>query len=524
MSELDFYKGHWSAIPHALATLTSGNAFLLLFNIIRNSKTSVPHAPIKLSKNKLAAAMNVSRNTVDKCIKELVQLNILHVIESRGNATLFTINWDEVEIIHTTSSIVNDFGWKQMRKICNNKPYSNVDEATCSKIEQVYKRTYMIDSTTCSKTEQVDTELAQFLSKLDNATNLTCSEIEQVIDILVQKLSKLVYTCSEIEQAKAMLAQKLLFAGLSTCSKTEQVTPQTCSKTEHSIDIYIDKEKDDGELRSPIKGGEKKEKVLKWFENRDLSFPVLSSNDFNSIINLPDFADEDFDKAVRQVWGYLQYDDSPDGFENNFIPAELFMDFLFRAWNDLKELDEDFFLSEQDMKNIFGFDISERDGELVCYVTPSKIHDITAPVEIVSRPTRRRDANDRIQRMLFVEAVTDIAKQDEKLLSDSEYIVWQIIKTVEKNKANGIPRADEITKLQFNDFIQIWSEETSIPVKDIQSLLKDLPQKGKVTLSALQLLPDNFFQYNHEHDDTNNVEELFNKKLEEYKNDDDNVE
>lgn len=74
-------------------------------------------------------------------------------------------------------------------------------------------------------------------------------------------------------------------------------------------------------------------KILEWFNSRDLSFPDLSSSDFETIINLPDFADNDFDMAIREVWGYLQYDEDSPG---NYIPAEYFKDILYRAWNDLK--------------------------------------------------------------------------------------------------------------------------------------------------------------------------------------------
>ena len=74
-------------------------------------------------------------------------------------------------------------------------------------------------------------------------------------------------------------------------------------------------------------------KILEWFNSRDLSFPDLSSSDFETIINLPDFADNDFDMAIREVWGYLQYDEDSLG---NYIPAEYFKDILYRAWNDLK--------------------------------------------------------------------------------------------------------------------------------------------------------------------------------------------
>ncbi len=91
-------------------------------------------------------------------------------------------------------------------------------------------------------------------------------------------------------------------------------------------------------------------KILEWFNSRDLSFPDLSSSDFETIINLPDFADTDFDMAVRQVWGYLQYDEDSPG---NYIPAEYFKDILYRAWNDLKTDNPAFSLSRAGHEEYF---------------------------------------------------------------------------------------------------------------------------------------------------------------------------
>ena len=102
------------------------------------------------------------------------------------------------------------------------------------------------------------------------------------------------------------------------------------------IQIYIDniENKENHNERSEF-NKETDMKILEWFNSRDLSFPDLSSSDFETIINLPDFADNDFDMAIREVWGYLQYDEDSPG---NYIPAEYFKDILYRAWNDLKTI------------------------------------------------------------------------------------------------------------------------------------------------------------------------------------------
>jgi len=555
MNDLNFYKGHWSAIPHALAALTSGNAFLLLFNIIRSVPKSICSQPIFLSKSRLAAAMGVSYHTVNNSIKELEKLNLVSVKLSNGSATSFHINWDEVEKIHEVSSQITDEGWGAVRKmLCRNEGgLQTIEKQNLDFIKQQYKRAYAENAyaenayaenayaenayaenayaeNAYAENAEVNNEPMQKLHRLTTDLPRTYAEIAKVIDEPMQKLHRLITAYAENAEVMAMLKEKVMQYGLDTLltyaktakatyAESAEVGSSTYAKTAYSIDIYKIK-KDDSERSSLNKGGEQKEKIEKWFEERDLSFPVLSSTDFETIINLSDFSDEDYDKAVRQVWGYLQYDNNPENIESNFIPAELFMDCLYRAWNDLKEIDPAFSLSEQDMKNIFGFDLEEHNGELCCYITPSKLHNITIPATTISKPVRTRNVKDRTCRRLFVEAVTEIAKQDEKLLSDAEYIVWQIIKTVEENKVNNQSRYDEVTKLQYDNLVGVWSEETGIPVNDVKGLLKELPQKGKISLSVSQLLPEKFFKYNHDHNDTANVEELFKQKLNEYEEED----
>ena len=64
--------------------------------------------------------------------------------------------------------------------------------------------------------------------------------------------------------------------------------------------------------------------------------------------------------------GEVIEDDNTDGLFTTYILSQ----------NDLKTINPDFSLSEQDMKNIFGFDVKMQNGEPVCYVTPSKIKNI----------------------------------------------------------------------------------------------------------------------------------------------------
>ena len=112
-------------------------------------------------------------------------------------------------------------------------------------------------------------------------------------------------------------------------------------------------------------------------------FQIFSSSDFETIINLPDFADNDFDMANKRSLGILC--NMMKTLQVITIPAEYFKDILYRAWNDLKTINPDFSLSEQDMKNIFGFDVEMQNGEPVCYVTPSKIKNINQSPSIFQK-------------------------------------------------------------------------------------------------------------------------------------------
>lgn len=529
MNDLNFYKGHWSAIPHALATLTSGNAFLLLFNIIRNSTKPISNESICLSKNRLAIAMGVSYHTVNNSIKELEELNILSASPSNGSTTSFKINWSEIEKIHSVSSQTTDEGWCALRKSLrqNNGFLSELSQQDIEYIKHQYKRTYV--ESTYAKNAEVDDEPMQKLHSLSNNTEQTYAEIAEVVDKAMKKLHSFITTYAENAEVMKILGEKAMQYGLDklpTYAKSAELTsksyaeiaevvPKSYAISAYSIDIYKDKEKDHNERSSFNKGGEKElfekdKNVLAWFNKRDDSFPVLSSMDFETIINLPEFSDSDFDKAVRQVWGYLQYnEESP---EENFTPLELFRDFLYRAWNDLKESSPDFSLSEQDMKNIFAFDVVEHDGELSCCISPSKIKNITALPEPERKP-RRKGMEDRLARTTFIESIQQIANKDTNLLTDAEYAIWLMMKFVKDRQDKEQPHPDEITKLVYADLLEQIAEESRIPVEELKALWKELPQKGMVKLHPQQLSVEKIIDYNTKADQASDVEELYNAKM-----------
>ena len=274
--------------------------------------------------------------------------------------------------------------------------------------------------------------------------------------------------------------------------------------------IYIDniENKENHNERSEF-NKETDMKILEWFNSRDLSFPDLSSSDFETIINLPDFADNDFDMAIREVWGYLQYDEDSPG---NYIPAEYFKDILYRAWNDLKTINPDFSLSEQDMKNIFGFDVEMQNGEPVCYVTPSKIKNINQSPSS-SRKIKRKGVGDRTSRLIFLESIRQVAERDTNMLTDAEYAIWLMIEFVKERESNQQPRPSEVTKTVYEDLLKRFSNESKVPVEDLRILWKELPQKNTVKLHPQQLSVDKIINYNVQVNQASDVEDLYNKKM-----------
>ncbi|WP_343020639.1 hypothetical protein, partial [Bacteroides xylanisolvens] len=326
-------------------------------------------------------------------------------------------------------------------------------------------------------------------------------DIEKLSENIVKEQSNLV----QYEQGSAQYERG--------CAQYEQGCvhiERGSAHIEQQNKIYIDniENKENHNERSEF-NKETDMKILEWFNSRDLSFPDLSSSDFETIINLPDFADNDFDMAIREVWGYLQYDEDSPG---NYIPAEYFKDILYRAWNDLKTINPDFSLSEQDMKNIFGFDVEMQNGEPVCYVTPSKIKNINQSPSS-SRKIKRKGVGDRTSRLIFLESIRQVAERDTNMLTDAEYAIWLMIEFVKERESNQQPRPSEVTKAAYEDLLKRFSNESKVPVEDLRTLWKELPQKNTVKLHPQQLSVGKIISYNVQVNQASDVEELYNKKM-----------
>ena len=537
----DKFDNRWKCIPYSMSTLTTGNGFAILFHLLRRGHTENDITTCSISKKTLADLIGVSSSTVLRAIKNLEQLNLIEVVFNQGNISTFSINWEEIQKIHRVSMQLSDKGWLALREVCSEngvKPLSSISDKVIEMLIEKfpYTRTNMIwdpcqydttpyhndttpyhnDTTPCQY-DMGTPENVVFspdpchIGTGQSVTHVNMERVGESIEDGIVNASKTKTTHINLERDPCQY---------DTTPYHNDTTPYHIDTTPYHIDttpchidtqnkIYIDIENKDNHNERSEFNKETDMKILEWFNSRDLSFPDLSSSDFETIINLPDFADNDFDMAIREVWGYLQYDEDSPG---NYIPAEYFKDILYRAWNDLKTINPDFSLSEQDMKNIFGFDVEMQNGEPVCYVTPSKIKNINQSPSS-SRKIKRKGVGDRTSRLIFLESIRQVAEKDTNMLTDAEYAIWLMIEFVKERESNQQPRPSEVTKAVYEDLLKRFSNESKVPVEDLRTLWKELPQKNTVKLHPQQLSVDKIINYNVQVNQASDVEELYNKKM-----------
>ena len=496
----DKFDNHWKCIPYAMATLTSSDGFMILFHLLRRGYTDGDKTTCAISNKELADVMGTSISSVRRAIDTLKQLNLISCSQNKGALCTFYVNWSEIRAIHKVSSQISDKGWVYLRGLCLNsevRPISAIPLTILNDVVRQYPHT-SLNMNTPSLNMNTPSLNMNTPSQIDEEKG---EDIEKLSENIVKEQSNLV----QYEQGSAQYERG--------CAQYEQGCvhiERGSAHIEQQNKIYIDniENKENHNERSEF-NKETDMKILEWFNSRDLSFPDLSSSDFETIINLPDFADNDFDMAIREVWGYLQYDEDSPG---NYIPAEYFKDILYRAWNDLKTINPDFSLSEQDMKNIFGFDVEMQNGEPVCYVTPSKIKNINQSPSS-SRKIKRKGVGDRTSRLIFLESIRQVAERDTNMLTDAEYAIWLMIEFVKERESNQQPRPSEVTKAAYEDLLKRFSNESKVPVEDLRTLWKELPQKNTVKLHPQQLSVDKIISYNVQVNQASDVEELYNKKV-----------
>ena len=545
----DKFDNHWKCIPYAMATLTSSDGFMILFHLLRRGYTDGDKTTCAISNKELADVMGTSISSVRRAINTLKQLNLISCSQNKGALCTFYVNWSEIRAIHKVSSQISDKGWVYLRGLCLNsevRPISAIPLTILNDVVRQYPHTSLnmntpslnmntpslnmntpslnmntpslnmntpsLNMNTPSfnmNTPSLNMNTPSFNMNTPSFNMNTPSQIDEEKGEDIEKLSEnIVKEQSNLVQYEQGSAQ--YERGCAQYERGCVHIERGSAHIEQQNKIYIDniENKENHNERNEF-NKETDMKILEWFNSRDLSFPDLSSSDFETIINLPDFADNDFDMAIREVWGYLQYDEDSPG---NYIPAEYFKDILYRAWNDLKTINPDFSLSEQDMKNIFGFDVEMQNGEPVCYVTPSKIKNINQSPSS-SRKIKRKGVGDRTSRLIFLESIRQVAERDTNMLTDAEYAIWLMIEFVKERESNQQPRPSEVTKAAYEDLLKRFSNESKVPVEDLRTLWKELPQKNTVKLHPQQLSVDKIINYNVRVNQASDVEELYNKKV-----------
>ena len=488
----DKFSNNWKCIPYAMATLTSSDGFMVLFHLLRRGYTNENKTTCTISNKELAEVMGTSVSSIRRAIETLKKLNLIGCSQNKGTLCTFFINWDEIQAIHKISSQISDKGWVYLRGLCVNsevRPISAIPMDILNDVVRQYPHTSLNMNTPS-------------LNMNTPSLNMSAPpQIDEEKDESIEKLSE------NIDYKQPNLAQ--YEQGSAQYERGSAQYEQGSAHIEQQNKIYIEnKEKENNNERSEL-NKEANKKILEWFNSRDLSLPEISYSNFETILENPDFADTDFDMAVRQVWGYLQYDeDSVD----NYIPAEYFKDILYRAWNDLKTDNSAFSLSEQDMKNIFGFELEMKNGEIVCYITPSKIKDITTPLP-TSRKIKRKGAEDRLSRFTFIESLVEVGQKDVGMLTDAEYAIWLMIEFVKERENKQQPRPSEVTKMVYEELLERFSQESGIPVEELKTLWKELPQKSMVKLHPQQLSVEKIINYNVRANQASDVEDVYNKKM-----------
>lgn len=534
--------GGFAVMPNALLGFISDKACAVFLKIyqcqfVSDCEEYDGEMWAKLSTPCLAAALERSKNTVVMALEELIGLGFIKSrIENRKN-TFYAVNWEEILFACNVLCKVNRKGRQELHKLCvrskfdpNNTTFgqnltepanigSNFDRM--SAIDQNIINNIVTQYPATSMFGQILTETSAVGSKFDPIINIR-SDFDRKNNGSVNFRPNM-ELCDE-----PMMFQSKSYPTSDDSNTTfgQNLTEKTNVRSNFdpteatfgqilTTEIY-NKENNKKKLRerSSQYKGDKEKILLDYFSSRNLSLPVFDKTFYESFLEQDiDESDDDVIKSIKTVWGQLGYDEElPD---NNFIDLGTFQNILFHSWEQLKQDHPDYSLSEEDLKNIFGFLVMEHEGENCLYIDPSKLQDISA---LYSQPIQEKSSRnfkyaDRTSRRLFIDCINEIAEEDDQLLTSSEFVALLLIDYAHDHATGTF--SVELSKMAYGELLKKFSEDSNVPVADIQALFKDLPQKHKVKISPQQLLPDKFFQYNAEHGEISKVEALLQKKLEE---------
>lgn len=259
-----------------------------------------------------------------------------------------------------------------------------------------------------------------------------------------------------------------------------------------------------------------------WAEDRSCEgFEYLPGYELNNILNDPELYDSDYDIVLRNTWNDIQglyrdsVEDSP-GSEKILVPVQIFKTMLYRVLEEQYEINSQFKVTEQDAKNIFGFELTEQDGEPYYIIDPDEIRDINKPIVIKPQLKSRNvfdHASERVKKLVYSECMAEVPEQD---FTRAEKAIRYMTNYVEERARNKTPRAEEMTPMQFPSFLESVSEYSNLPVDDLKILFSRLQKKKRVGLFYLKfnlLVIEEIIQFNHDRNEYGKVEELYCKKM-----------
>ena len=259
-----------------------------------------------------------------------------------------------------------------------------------------------------------------------------------------------------------------------------------------------------------------------WAEDRSCEeFEYLPGYELNNILDDPELYDSDYDIVLRNTWNDIQglyrdsVEDSP-GSEKILVPVQIFKTMLYRVLEEQHEINSQFKVTEQDAKNIFGFELTEQDGEPYYIIDPDEIRDINKPIVIKPQLKSRNvfdHASERVKKLVYSECMAEVQEQD---FTRAEKAIRYMTNYVEERARNKTPRAEEMTPMQFPSFLESVSKYSNLPVDDLKILFSRLQKKKRVGLFYLKfnlLVIEEIIQFNHDRNEYGKVEELYCKKM-----------
>lgn len=259
-----------------------------------------------------------------------------------------------------------------------------------------------------------------------------------------------------------------------------------------------------------------------WAEDRSCEeFEYLPGYELNNILNDPELYDSDYDIVLRNTWNDIQglyrdsVEDSP-GSEKILVPVQIFKTMLYRVLEEQYEINSQFKVTEQDAKNIFGFELTEQDGEPYYIIDPDEIRDINKPIVIKPQLKSRNifdHASERVKKLVYSECMAEVPEQD---FTRAEKAIRYMTNYVKERARNKTPRAEEMTPMQFPSFLESVSKYSNLPVDDLKILFSRLQKKKRVGLFYLKfnlLVIEEIIQFNHDRNEYGKVEELYCKKM-----------